>query len=1520
MLLGIHVTAVGLSGIVGGRAALILAHQHRQRGLQLIRPIGDSIQTGYEDKDGVATPESIQAFSDKAPRAALFIGVGIGLCLSVTEVVVLTVTSNSTFGGTQWLRLTAWVMSIIATIALTTAKEYGTRFTHGCWVSVGCFALLAMLIVDQYWCYHALGSSFAPWFFLLTQFCTALGACIAAVSIPRRPDVYHNGALVDRKSSTSFLNRLSFGWLNLSLSAGQTHLEIKDIPELEYSNRTSHLCKLIRQTRRTQASSTSLWKLLLLGHRKALVFQLCLTCVNAVVAFAPQFAILNILQRLETDPSDPWLWLPVLGLGGSLILSALLENWNYYHSSNRVAVRLQEQLSAAIYDKVLRSKPARNVPAALSNDSNEQSTTNLVAVDAKRVADFSALGFMLCEAPLKIIMAALSIGRLLGVRSLAAGGVVFLLVTTGNVYAVRRYAGTQKNLLKSRDSKMTRILEVLQGIRQIKMSAWEDKWEGCINDLRDKELESQWQVYSWELLMFVTYNVAPILVSAACLGTYAMFHDGMPASIAFTSISLLGALSIPLAVLPQILLNVTGAQISLQRIERFLHSADHSGEHQSADDVVLEQATLSWTERHFRRNFKLRDLTLVFPMGALSVVTGPSGSGKSLILAAILGECEFLAGQVRRPPSSTIAYVGQQPCIRNGTVRDNILFGSPFDQDRYQRTIAACALDRDLEMLDLKDKTEMDAQGSNFSGGQIWRVSLARALYSNAEVLVLDDIFSSIDPHTAQHLYEHALMGSLAQGRTRILATYHLELCLPGAEYVVALDKTGLRYAGLRKNLTEIGIFGDMPLAAKRGETLLTPAKGALGSYRYDEEPWGDTVLTPEQDQIQRIPQNTRDTDTAPISKWQIRQRIYNLSGAGYHCLVLLALYIVYSGLGVGRGLWMMIWSNNSSPAPNNTKEALEVKSSPVTTDIRWLLSIYLALAIASCVTTVARSFLAIRITLQMSRQLFQRFLHSILRAPLQWLDKLPAGGILNNFSTDFSLIDSRLGYDLNYALGLLVDLLTITLAASIVNIWLNLLSLLSLSLAFYYGRQFIRKIRAVKELESLMRSPILDHVCATLDGIMTIRAYGQQETYRDEMHVKIDRHCRASWTLWLLTRWISVRASTIGAIFTTAGSALVLCTNGVTAATAGFAITFIMRYSTIMSQAIRQYANLEISLNSVERVAAALDTPNEKYDSPVPVAASWPTEGRLDVSDMTVCYSPDLPPVLSNLTFSIPPNTRVGIVGRTGAGKSSLAMALFRFLEAQEGSIRIDGVDVSTIPLHSLRSRLTIVPQDPILFSGTIKSNLDPFNEFSNRELFTALQRVHWTIPDTLLPTTTAEAHDDPIFTDSDSDIPLESLAVQSQLSRNVLNSKVAERGSNFSQGQRQCLCLARAILRRPKILVLDEATSAIEKSTDAVIQESIRAGFGRNYSSLLVIAHRLHTIVDFDRVLVLDAGRLVEYGSPRELVTDPDGVFRGLVESSVDREELMRVIAQGGEPSMEGWLLMLKEYTGLSMPSQVK
>lgn len=449
------------------------------------------------------------------------------------------------------------------------------------------------------------------------------------------------------------------------------------------------------------------------------------------------------------------------------------------------------------------------------------------------------------------------------------------------------------------------------------------------------------------------------------------------------------------------------------------------------------------------------------------------------------------------------------------------------------------------------------------------------------------------------------------------------------------------------------------------------------------------------------------------------------------------------------------------------------------------------------------------------------------------------------------------------------------------------ILSLSLLIICVYIARLYISGAREVKRLESNAKSPVFEQFGSALTGVGTIRAFDKCDVYIKRMYSKIDGHSTAFWHLWAFNRWMGWRMATVGGLFVTFVAILILLIDRIDAALAGFALSFALDYGPVVIWTIRHYTNLELDMNAAERIIEYSRLPTESLEGADPPAA-WPSEGRLEVDDLVVSYAPDLPPVLKGLTFSIDRNERVGVVGRTGAGKSSLTLAIFRFLEARKGSIHIDGLDISKIRLHALRSRLAIIPQDPVLFSGTVRSNLDAFDEHEDSELMDALQRVH------LVSSSEAEtlsAHASALNTG----VNTPTGAATPNLFKNTnpftsLTSPITEGGLNLSQGQRQLLCLARAIVSRPKIMVLDEATSAVDMATDALIQRSIREEFGD--STLVVIAHRLSTIADFDKILVLDDGRVCEYGNPKELFAVENGAFRSMVKESGEREKLETII----------------------------
>lgn len=542
----------------------------------------------------------------------------------------------------------------------------------------------------------------------------------------------------------------------------------------------------------------------------------------------------------------------------------------------------------------------------------------------------------------------------------------------------------------------------------------------------------------------------------------------------------------------------------------------------------------------------------------------------------------------------------------------------------------------------------------------------------------------------------------------------------------------------------------------------------------------------------------------------------------------------------------------------------------------------------------------------------------AVLQAPLQWHDTVPLGSILGRFSADFNVIDVRVGDDLRATLEYTMDVAMAVIAGTIANPFLLIVSALLFSIYMWYARRFIAASRQLKTLENTAKGPLLEHIDSILSGLSTVRAFGQVDLAALEFQDAVGRHARAFWHLWLLNRWLGFRVNIIGAVFSAASAAMMAYLSNVSPSMAGFAISFTIDVSLTMALSVRRYVNLEQGMNSMGRIHQYTVLPREddnSVDSSKPqhkLPDSWPCQGRLEVSRLVIRHAPHLPPVLHDVSFTIAPNTRVGVVGRTGAGKSSLVLALFRFLEASHGTILIDGIDISRVPLQQLRSRLAIIPQHPVLFRGNIRSNLDPFGEYDDPPLLAALQAVGWqqeerpmrpnwetqhhAVGDSVDNSSSSATANEFLEADHDQINPDEYPRVRNHtLWDRPLDQPVLDCGENLSHGQQQLLCLARAIIRKPKIMILDEATSAVDKPTDDRIQRSLRSALSQCEATLLVIAHRLKTIVDSDMLLVIDGGRVVESGSPQELLRRENGCFRGMVEHDSERELLEGLIFGG-------------------------
>lgn len=1500
----------------------------------------------YEDQDGVATEESMVKYSAKWPKTFLSVFATLGFAFATASAVLATVNQSGTFVLIQnWLSFLQWVFVVFQAVSIGLMRDSTKAYSLGLYNGLSCGVLFAELTYQTlFFVEHRdpYGTTWQRSEIILhsLELVTSVFAALASVSLPRRPEIFHNGLPVDAMHTRSALEKFNFGWVGpLLMYAKRTkHLDLKDLPRMSHYARAKDLSDTWASKKRPQ----KLWVALVFQYKWPLITQWLLTLVQSFGNFAPQFVIFQILKILERrgfgEPAsaDAWIWVLILAI--TSIGASWVESWLFWVSWSELGIPLRSQLAALIFQKSMRRKDVKGAAKKSKeeqgknrNDSTasedrpeeeneeeeeekgapkgKQLTVNLIGVDAKRVSEFGSFNFYFPGSLFKLLVSFTFLWSILGWKPLLAGFLAMSLTIPINIYFSQRYSEAQDRLMKARDAKLAVVTEALQGIRQIKFSALEKNWFNKIHKVRTNELGEQWSVFATDTVLAFCWIASPILLSATSLTAYALFNGSLTPSIAFTAIGVFGSLEVTLSIIPELTTDLIDAYVSISRIEKYLRSPEISSNASDTAGISFENASVAWPSDEKNENggnrYVLRDLNLSFPENELSVVGGKTGTGKSLLLAAILGECDILSGKVNvpRPPSteerhdqlankdnwiipSSIAFVAQIPWIENASIRENILFGLPFDEDRYNKVIESCALRKDLEMLTDGENTEIGANGINLSGGQKWRVTFARALYSRAGILILDDIFSAVDAHVGRYIYENGLTGELGAGRTRILVTHHLALVKPRSRYIVELADGRILNAGLTEDLEQAGALEEtISRQETEAEVQLDEDVTAVNSEESSDAEVGA--------QLKKVSSKTspkKFVEEETREKGRVKSKIYmtylKASGGFPFWSTALLLFVVIQCFLTGRSWWLKVWTSDSEKEDSvvnsfflQTPTSFYASSKPTVFSnpeseytLKFYLEIYVALSIGLAIISTFRWFYLYQGSIRASRTLFDNLCATVIRTPLRWTDTVPLGRILNRFTADFEVIDARLANNVSGGVADFFQIIGVIIAGIFVSPYVIVLSVLLLAVCVWIASIYLYGAREVKRLESTAKSPVFEQFGSALTGVSTIRAFSKTDAYVDRMFGKIDNHSTAFWHLWLFNRWMGWRMTLIGSFFSAVVAAMILILPNVDASLAGFALSFALQYGQTIIWIIRHYANLELEMNAAERIIEYSNVPTESQDGADPPAA-WPSEGRIEVNDLVVSYASDLPPVLKGVTFRVERSERIGVVGRTGAGKSSLTLALFRFLEASQGSIHIDGLDISKIKLHSLRSRLAIIPQDPVLFSGTVRSNLDAFDEHTDTELREVLERVHLVAPSgTATPIPINESNPDNVN-------PF-----------NSLSSPIAEGGLNLSQGQRQLLCLARAIISRPKIVVLDEATSAVDMATDTLIQRSIRDEFVD--STLIVIAHRLSTISDFDKILVLDDGRVAEFGTPRELMAVDKGIFKGMVFESGDKDKLEKII----------------------------
>ncbi|KAF9971484.1 Multidrug resistance-associated protein 1 [Actinomortierella ambigua] len=1240
-------------------------------------------------------------------------------------------------------------------------------------------------------------------------------------------------------------------------------------------------------------------------------------------------SLLDFIQSYRADGASP----KPLALGILLALGLFFCSMAvtfiqaaFFVATSNFGLEVRTALIAMLYRKSL----------VLSSAAKQKSTvgeiTNHMSVDAERWSLNVMFLPLLIAIPFEVGLAILMLYEQIGWSVfLGLGTIVVLIPIQGFLAKFYQKAKTEK--LEAMDVRLRLMNEILAGIKIVKLYGWEDSFRDKIHTSRNREIRILRKLGVVFSFMSIMFSSLPMLISLVSFAVYATV--GGPG---FTP----GNMS------PQV---TVGLKVATNRINKFLlmeEIREGDVEHTDADPedttrpvVEIHDGVFAWvkehpdieTEKERRRRIKteerqwkqtekealkagkpvperepseeekekqvdrsptLKEIHLTVQAKSLTAIVGRVGQGKTSLLSAIIGDMYKRQGVVRI--RGRVAYAAQQAWIINATVRENIVFGMPFDQDKYDRIIYAAGLKPDIEMLPAGDQTEIGERGINLSGGQKQRVSLARAAYQDADVYLLDDPLSAVDAHVDQHLWENLIgPNGLLKDKTRLLVTH-------GIHHLEQVDDIVLMKNG---EISENGKYEDL-MAAKSGFHQLikeysvnegrkkskkgdaTSSSSSVDVSDDSTEDGNQTDMTKEDQADAEKRKDGGDEDKANLIEKErmeigsVSWNVYNiyLKAASYrNTFITLLLFFGGQACQIGTNLWLKRWTN---------------KEDEMT--IGLYLGIYAVLIVIFMAANLLVTYvIMVMACLRASRLLHDGLLHRVLALPMSFFDTTPLGRVVNRFSSDVFSLDELLPWTFLSCLLCFVSVLgTMIVIAATTPVFLAMIPPLAIMYLFVQS-YYIKCSRALKRIDSVSKSPIYQHFSETLSGVSSIRAMRVKDRFTQISDERANVSSNAFYAWIISNRWLQIRLETIGALIVL-GAALfaVLARDSLDPGMVGLSLSYALTVTQDITWLVRSYCDLQNQLVSVERIDEYMQLNPEAphvLDTDKDLPDNWPPKGHLEFRNYSTRYREGLELVVKNISAEVQPGQKIGIVGRTGAGKSSLTLALFRIIEAANshwakashngpvsdaattdedkkeksddlekveveedgGSIWIDGIDISTVGLKYLRQHLAIIPQDPTLFAGTLRENLDPFHELQDADLWEALERAH--------------------------------LKEYVSSLQGGLNFKVSQNGDNFSVGQRSLLCLARALLRKTKILVLDEATSSVDMQTDELIQRTIRTEFKDR--TILTIAHRIKTIMDSDKILVLEQGRVQEFASPQELLARDSLFYRLALQAGEIKEE---------------------------------
>lgn len=1130
----------------------------------------------------------------------------------------------------------------------------------------------------------------------------------------------------------------------------------------------------------------------------------------------------------------------------------------------RAGAGIKSSLTNAIYKKSL----------LLSRNEREKHSTgeivSIMSVDVSTIANMVYGITSIWQAPLQFAVSLFSLSLFLGASVWSLLGIMAIIIPL-NSFVSRKLKQLRKKQMRYKDARTRLTTEIITNVKSLKLYGWENALMDRLDKVRNgQQLENlKVLVHVGNVITFIWAQV-PFVFACVTFGLYARVNDiPLTAEIVFPAMTLFRMMISPISDIPRLITMFIDSQVSLGRIRDFLTGEELQNcverlppaRQHGEEAVTLKDVTLLWDPLD-KSSICLADINYTARKGELSCIVGRVGAGKSSFLRGILGIMYKDRGTITTKGS--VAYVPQEPWLMNATVKENILFGHKFEPDVYQKTIYACALDSDLKILPDGDNTEIGERGVSLSGGQKARLSLARAVYARADVYLLDDPLSAVDQHVGRHIIRHILgPDGLLATKTRILATNAVSI-LNQANEVVLLENNRIVESGtyqqgrIREMLQEFE--REQGMSEETSESIEELSEDTdIGELSNDSSTSGSETANEEPLLVRRnsvkslrrasaaslrhrslrstAPQRTaKTTETAAVGrvKWHVYKRY--VAACGYWS-VFTALLVI--GLGalfsLAGNLWLKAWVESNEREHRNK-------------DMLFWLGGYFVIGLITTLLAVLRRIVSRLVCgLNASKKLHDSMAYRVLHAPMSFFETTPVGRIINRFSSDINELDERLPPAFIDVTRTLV-VLAISLGVLIFSAPIVIVVLVPLSFLYHYYQKFYQTTsRETKRLLSMSLSPVYAHFQESLHGVNTIRAFNVEDRFQYTNEQTMDIHLRALFLLYGTNKWLSFRLQSIGSlIMLCAASTAVVGSfqQAFSPGLVGIMMMYTMDITSCLLSIVRSVVRLETSVVAAERVLEYCDMASEKayiIESNRP-PAYWPHDGSIEFKDYWTRYRDNLDPVLRGINLKIRPKEKVGVVGRTGAGKSSIVMGLFRIIEPTGGSIEVDNLNIESLGILDLRSNLSIIPQDSQIFVGTVRQNIDPFDRYSDEQVWQVLEHSH-----------------------------LKSFVE----SIGGLGAQVSEGGSNMSAGQRQLMCLGRALLNTSNILVLDEATASVDMETDRLVQETIRREFRDR--TIVTIAHRLNTIMDNDRIVVVDGGQIIDSGTPQQLL-EQKGAFYAL------------------------------------------